>query len=373
MPLVKLNNYITIVFKNKYLREIGETAYFMWLSPHKYDIMPHMIDRLEKKIGKYAVKNLIYYILGAYVIGYVLYMAKPEWYMYIVLDPSLVMKGQLWRLFTWVCSVPQALSILLIFMFLFYFYIGRTLEKYLGAFKYNLYIFSGWFFTTLGVMLSYWLSGGSLVVSASTYYINLTSFLAFAVLFPDAKVLLFAVIPIKMKILAWIDGIYLGLQVISGLIIALSPVSVVGQALQLYTGIPASVTDVAIMRQSSFSLIITILISVLNFLIFFFVVNRKKYRQEQRKKEFSKKMESTARTQSTQGAFGAFRQNAEGELKSTEKSYRANNAGALVHRCTVCGRTSVDHPELMFRYCSRCEGSHEYCQDHLFTHEHIKK
>lgn len=345
----------------------------MWLSPRRYGIIPDMIDRLEKKFGKYAVKNLIYYILGAYVVGYVLYMAKPAWYMYIVLDPSLVMKGQLWRLFTWVCSVPQALSILLIFMFLFYFYIGRTLEKYLGAFKYNLYVFSGWFFTTLGVMLAYWLSGGSLVVSASTYYINLTSFLAFAVLFPDARVLLFAIIPIKMKILAWIDGIYLGLQVISGLIIALSPVSVVGQALQLYTGIPASSSDVALIRQSSFSLIITIMISVLNFLIFFFVVNRKKARQEQRKKEFASKMESAASSGTEQSRFGAFRENAEREKKSPEKSYRADSAGALVHRCTVCGRTSVDHPELMFRYCSRCEGTHEYCQDHLFTHEHIKQ
>ena len=60
-----------------------------------------MIDRLEKNFGKYAVKNLIYYILGAYVIGYILYMIKPEWYMYIVLDPAMVMKGQVWRLFTW--------------------------------------------------------------------------------------------------------------------------------------------------------------------------------------------------------------------------------------------------------------------------------
>ena len=78
--------------------------------PNSYAILPRMIEKLEKKLGKYAVKNLIYYILGAYVIGYVLYMAKPEWYEYIVLYPSLVMKGQVWRLFTWVCTVPQSLT-----------------------------------------------------------------------------------------------------------------------------------------------------------------------------------------------------------------------------------------------------------------------
>ena len=93
--------------------------------PRHYVILLHMIEKLEKKLGKYAVKNLIYYILGAYVIGYVLYMVKPEWYEYIVLYPSLVMKGQVWRLFTWVCTVPQSLNILIIFMFLFYFFIGK--------------------------------------------------------------------------------------------------------------------------------------------------------------------------------------------------------------------------------------------------------
>ena len=42
------------------------------------------------------------------------------------------------------------------------------------------------------------------------------------------------------------------------------------------------------------------------------------------------------------------------------------------HKCTICGRTELDDPNLEFRYCSKCEGSHEYCQDHLFTHKHIK-
>lgn len=341
-----------------------------------------MIEKLEKKYGRYAVKNLIYYILGAYVVGYVLYMAKPEWYTYIILDPSLVMRGQVWRLFTWVCSIPQSLSILLIFMFLFYYFIGRTLEQYLGAFKYNLYVFSGWLFTTLGVMLAYWLSGGTLYVSASTYYINLTSFLAFAVLFPNAKILLFGIIPIKMKILAWIDGIYLGLQVISGLIIALSPASTVGQALQLYSGMPASNTDVEYLRQSSISLIITVLISMLNFLLFSFVVIRKNAKAGQRKRDFARRAEQGSTETAGQersaseryGFFGTGTGRAERERgESSGTRYRTGGSGELVHRCAVCGRTNIDHPELMFRYCSRCSGNYEYCQDHLFTHEHVKQ
>ncbi len=339
--------------------------------PNSYAILPRMIEKLEKKLGKYAVKNLIYYILGAYVIGYVLYMAKPEWYEYIVLYPSLVMKGQVWRLFTWVCTVPQSLDILIIFMFLFYFFIGKTLEQYMGAFKYNLYIFSGWFFTTLGSMLIYWLSGSTMSILVSTNYLNLTSFLAFAIIFPNTKVFLFGILPIKMKILAWIDAIYLGLQVISGFVIWLSPTSVITQALEMYYGYEPSAYEVAVLRQSSISLMLTILISFINFAIFFFVVMRKNYANKKRKTQFQQNAQSKSTAHANaSGAFTGFA----GRTNTAQPKgrYKADTSGKLVHRCSVCGRTNIDHPELMFRYCSKCSGNHEYCQDHLFTHEHIK-
>ena len=47
--------------------------------------------------------------------------------------------------------------------------------------------------------------------------------------------------------------------------------------------------------------------------------------------------------------------------------------GKTRHRCAVCGRTELDNPELEFRYCSKCEGNYEYCQDHLYTHKHVTK
>jgi len=49
-----------------------------------------------------------------------------------------------------------------------------------------------------------------------------------------------------------------------------------------------------------------------------------------------------------------------------------NYAGGARHRCAVCGRTELDDPNLEFRFCSKCRGNYEYCQDHLFTHEHVK-
>lgn len=341
-----------------------------------------MIAKLEQKIGKYAVKNLIYYILGAYVIGYILYLAKPEWYEVITLNPIMVSQGQVWRLFTWVCTVPQALSFFTIFMFLFYFFIGRTLEQHMGSFRYNLYIFSGWFFTTLGAMLVYWIFG--LPVYASTNYINLTSFLAFAVLFPETRVLFFGLIPIRMKILAWIDGIYMGLQVISGLIIAVSSSETVGRALQVYYGGPVTSAEISLMRQSSISLMVTILISMLNFLIFFLAVARKNRESRQRREDFQQRAQQGSAGRYAEEAdpgpawFGRRDADAYGadeertSQRQQKKKYHADGADTLVHTCEVCGRTNITNPELMFRYCSRCSGDHEYCQDHLFTHEHIR-
>ena len=362
-----------------------------------------MIDKLEKKIGKYAVKNLIFYILGAYVVGYVLYLAKPEWYQYITLSPALVARGQIWRLFTWVCTVPQSLSILLIFMFLFYFYIGRALEKYMGAFKYNLYVFSGWLFTTAGAMIVYGISYavagpfGAISINASTYYINLTSFLAFALLFPDAKVYLFGLLPIRMKILAWIDAGLLSLQVISGLIIAVVPDTLISDAMQLYTGTPVSSSDMEYLRRDGIEQMITILISVLNFLVFFFIVIRKNARNKKRANEFARRAEQgrqTAGSRSTGAGPGwaggssysrgqdpnagtaasdSSDRTASQETGTGKSRYRSDSSQTLLHTCSICGRTNITNPELMFRFCSKCCGNHEYCQDHLFTHEHVKQ
>ena len=367
-----------------------------------------MINKIEKKIGKYAVKNLIYYVLGAYVIGYILYFLNDRlgWYNYIVLDPAMVMKGQVWRLFTWVCTVPQGLSIFIIFMFLLYFFIGRSLEANMGAFKYNLYMFGGWFFMTLGSMAIYWITSaisgpaGAINVSASTYYINLSSFLAFALLFPDVKVYFFGILPISVKVLAWIDVAYLALQVISNTISLLSYQSQGGQLVLETFGI--SSTDFFMMAITN---VVTILLSLLNFLIFF-IIYRKQRRKTKTQKNFNRQMHGfytysrdnfknggaqnntsqqngaqnnaqnsgtqNENTQNNGSQYGSVpfwgRQNTEAKKPATSKY----NAGTMVHKCSICGRTNVTNPELSFRYCSKCEGNHEYCQDHLFTHEHVK-
>ena len=296
-----------------------------------------IINKLEKKFGRYGISNLIYYVLAAYGVGYVLYYMAPDIYYALILRPELVCRGQVWRLFTWIFTMPQELDLFVIFMFLFYLWIGTTLEKHWGTFKYNLYMISGWLFMTVGAMLIYvvslWTIGDGISLSVSTYYINLTSFLACATVLPDVQVYLFMVIPIKMKWLAIVDILVLGYEFISVLlmIVRYSEIEIIVYSNGQYT------------REKCIAICVSIIISVLNFILFYF------------NSRYGKRYTPT-------------------EIVRKQSFRRKVNVGKGVakHKCAICGRTECDGEGLVFRFCSRCDGNYEYCQDHLFTHEHVK-
>jgi len=386
----------------------------------------NLIQRMENKLGKYAIKNLIVYILIAYVIGYILIIteSKLDLYQYIVLDPAMVMHGQVWRLFTWICTIPQTLSLFVVFMFIFYYFIGKTLERTIGAFKYNLYMFSGWLFMTLGAMIVYWVTGYSLDVS--TYYLNLASFLAFALLYPNVQVYFFFILPIKIKWLAYLDIAYLVYQIIT-FIIALGKSSTINWS--MYEGVTEMDYRVMLYAQ-----IFSIVISLLNFIIFFFMVRKITPRnikdkvksaqaQRERRNNWNKTWEQ-ARGQWKENDWQSgqtkweekkgqeddpwsrneqnqdfrdwanwydpdedqeLRQQRHEEYQQKENQQSAKESRAekrrraktekymsqeYAHKCEVCGRTNITDPDLVFRFCSKCDGNHEYCEDHIFNHEH---
>ena len=274
------------------------------------------LNKMERKFGRYAITNLSVWLIGAYVVGYMLLLAAPNLLQYLTLEPALILKGQVWRLVTWVLMPPDALNIFTFIMLFLYYSLGTTLEKTWGTFRYNLYIFSGILFTIIGAMLLYAVSslfgiyipeGLSIGNMFSTYYINMSIFLAFAACYPDMKIMLYFIIPVKIKWIAWFDAAYLLLIVLVG----------------------GWITRVAIIA------------SILNFIVFFFATrNYMRMSPKQVKRR---------------------------------KSYRNQVADAQSitrHKCAICGRTEEDDPYLQFRFCSKCEGNYEYCQDHLFTHEH---
>lgn len=287
------------------------------------------ISKFEKKFGKYAIPNLTTILVICSVMGYVMRIALPNLFSYMTLDAYAVLHGQIWRLVTWVFVPPNWGNILLMILGLFFYWsIGTTMERIWGTYRYNVYIFQGLLFTILGsfvtVLIGYMQYGNSLAfllwtqtgaIFFNTGYIMMSTFLAFAATFPEHQVLLMYVIPIKVKWLGVADALILiwNFIVVSG----------------------------------SFSLHIraVILCSMLNFIIFI-IANRRKFvrspKQIKRQHEFKREVN------------------------------RGTRAAVTRHKCAICGRTDESNPELEFRFCSKCNGNYEYCQDHLFSHKHVE-
>ncbi len=297
--------------------------------------------KLEKKLSKYAIKNLPMIMIGCYVLGYILaFIDKQNIILNMIcLNPYRIMHGQVWRLVSWILIPPSSFGLFTIIMLMFYFSIGRTLDQVWGSFKFNVYIFSGMLFTILGsfVLMGLLYAFPSLMAFPesmdlslqlcgvryfSTFYINMSIFLAFAATFPDNMVLFMFFIPIKIKWLGIAYGILLVFQAITG---------------------------------TAYDRVV-IIASLLNFVLFFFLYRKSmnqsvsdRIKAAKRKHEFERKMEEARNNVS----FG-------------------NNAGVSKHRCAICGRTELDNPDLQFRFCSKCNGNYEYCNDHLFNHKHVE-
>lgn len=274
------------------------------------------LNKLERKFGRYAIHNLTLYLIGGYIIGFGAYMFVPNLLNLLTLEPAYILHGQIWRIISWVLIPPSGNIFTTVIMMLFYYSLGTALERTWGAFRYNVYIFSGILFTVIGAFLLYLIVGVDAVgygVFFSTYYINMSIFLAFAVSYPDMEVLLYFILPIKMK---WMALVY------------------------------AALTIYDLVRGNLFTRI-AIIASLLNFIVFFLSSrNVKPYmpKEQMRKRKFKQEQERPHMTY----------------------------AGGARHRCAVCGRTELDDPNLEFRFCSKCNGNYEYCQDHLFIHEHVK-
>ena len=202
------------------------------------------IDKLERKFGRFGIPNLTIYMIVCYVIGYALMIVNPGILNWLSLEPAYILRGQVWRLVTWVLYPPSTSGVLwfAIAVLFFYYPIGTSLERTIGTFKYTLYILSGVVFTILGAFILYFLLGGNVLVGNvfSTYYISLSTFLAYAMCYPDMQVLLMFIIPVKMK---WMAIFYV--------------VIVVYEMIQY-------------VMAGAWYLVIPIVASLLNFIIFFF-------------------------------------------------------------------------------------------------------
>lgn len=163
------------------------------------------LDRLERKFGKFAIRNLMTYIAAGNLAVFLLSFMYPELMGYLVLYPPLILRGQVWRLITYIFIPPNTSILFILFAVYFYYMIGNTLEREWGSFKLNAYYFTGMIATTIAAFIT----GGTFGV-----YLNLSLFLAFAYLYPNYEILLFFILPVKVKYLAWIELLFIGVTVL---------------------------------------------------------------------------------------------------------------------------------------------------------------
>ena len=114
------------------------------------------LDRMERKFGKYAIRNLSLYLIICYAFGYIIQLVNVNFFAYLTLEPMYVLRGQIWRLFTWILVPPSSSNILFVLLMLYFYYsIGNNMERIWGAWRYNIYLLSGMLFTILGAFLVY--------------------------------------------------------------------------------------------------------------------------------------------------------------------------------------------------------------------------
>ena len=263
---------------------------------------------------RFGIPNLMRVIVIGNVAVYVLMLLTQandaNALSFLTFNLNALLHGEVWRLVTFVFVPAYSSPFALLISLYFYYWIGSTLERQWGTAKFNLYYISGALLTILGVVLASLITGNPYLTAAGTGYVNLSMFFAFAFLFPDTTVLLFFILPVKMKWLAYLDG-------------ALFAFDWAGVVLPI--------------------------VALLNFAVFIwpevhYLKERAKYQNSRKTVQFRQAQQQQAKQAQQQG-------------------YR--------HKCAVCGRTDTDYPDLQFRYCSKCVGYHCFCQDHIFNHVHF--
>ena len=161
-----------------------------------------LLDRLDVRLGRYrGIRNLITIIVAAMAVVYVAdYVLGPVVGLYLsnylAFDRSLVLRGQVWRLITFIITPPDENILFIVMQLMFVYFTGTMLQNRWGTLRFNLFYLCG----MLGSLIAGFITG-----YATSYYVNLSLLLAVAILYPMMQVNLYGVLPVRMKWLALIE------------------------------------------------------------------------------------------------------------------------------------------------------------------------
>ena len=291
-----------------------------------------------------GIPNLMLYVTVGSAIVYLISQFTQSSTLYSVLEfnRSLILQGQVWRLFSYVFTGTSGNFVLALISLYCYYSLGRAVEARWGTFRFNLFYFTGiilmdvfaMIFASPSFML-FWSDGVPVLFPADTYYtgmvtwLNLSLLIAFSTLYPDTHFLFFFIIPVK----AWIFAlIYLGLILFNVWNLSY---------------------PVFCFPHNLFPLI-----ALANYFLFF-------------GKDVANLIPLSWRVKARRTGGFHKPQPKTGPIPF-HSGQKAQTQAPYHHRCTVCGRTDVSNPELEFRYCSKCNGYYCYCANHINNHVHIQ-
>lgn len=289
------------------------------------------LDRFCYRHPKLGIPNLMTIIVAGNALVYLLDMFSGGGMSLsglLSFNPYYIFHGQIWRLVTFVFVPMYTRPVALLLALYFYWAIGTTLERYWGSVKFTVFYGMGVALNIIVGLVSYLLLSAAMPAGTQAYlstasmdYVNLSLFFAYATLFPDAQFLLFFLIPVKAKWLAWVDAALFAWGVLSSL-------------LSLY--LPGVLLPV---------------VAILNYVLFFWSDIRSHVGRAQRQAKYQRSQQTVNFKKATREA-------------QQRKGY--------IHKCAVCGKTDTDYPDMEFRYCSKCNGYYCYCSEHINNHVHIQ-
>lgn len=262
------------------------------------------LDKLERLFGRFAIRNLsLYIVVGQVAVVFAAMMGavQLEQLDYAAID---LLQGQWWRVITFmfVVPIPPSSSLLgfvfLVFGWYLFYLMGNALEQHWGSFRFNVFVFTSYVLTIAASFVT------PRYAVTNTFILG-SVFIAFAYLNPDFELVLFFILPVKIKWLALIAIALGAYRFVMG-----------GLPTRLQTGA-----------------------AVLTFLFF-----------------FGGDMLRTLR---------------QGRRTAVRRAEKAAEETRPRHVCYVCGKTDKTHPQLDFRYCSKCAGDQCYCPEHIQNHAHV--
>lgn len=160
--------------------------------------------RMKMKYQRYAIPNLALYASVCFAVGYMLIstgIGSQFFFRWLAFFPREVFHGQIWRILTAIVFPPSTGGIFnAVLGILIYYSFATAVENMMGEFEYNVYFFGSILIGEIGAVVYYLISG----VNAPflPLYTHFSVFMALAILYADATVLLFFLIPVKIKYIA---------------------------------------------------------------------------------------------------------------------------------------------------------------------------